>query len=121
MALAREVMQGGFSAIAADAIQGGSNLTLSAAGTTQGTATSIITTQNLVSTVAANAGVILPAAQQGDWIVIYNAGLNALTVYPPLGAKINQVSTNGGTALAVNTAAIYFCFSSTQWIVDLSA
>lgn len=121
MALAREIMGGGFSAGSADAIQGGVNLTVSAAGTTQGTATAITTSNIYVSTAAANSGVILPATMQGDWLVIFNGGANPVTVYPPVGAKINALATNGGAILATNTACIYFCFSSTQWICDLSA
>lgn len=121
MALAREIMQGGFSAISADSIQGGVNLTMTAAGTTQGTATAINTSNIYISTAASNSGVILPASQQGDWVVIYNGGLNAVTIYPPVGAKINSLSTNGGALLGTNTACIYFCFSATQWVCDLSA
>lgn len=121
MALAAEIMGGGISAGAADAIQGGINLTISAAGTTQGTATAIKTSNNYLSTVASGSGVILPAAMQGDWIVIYNGGANAAAVYPPTGAKINSLSTNTAMTLGTNTACIYFCFSSTQWICDLSA
>lgn len=121
MAMAKEIMQGGFSAISADAIQGNVNLTVSAAGTTQGTATAINTSSVYISTAAASSGVILPAVQQGDWIVIYNGGANAVTIYPPLGAKINSLGTNAGALLATNTACIYFCFSATQWVCDLSA
>ena len=121
MAFAVEIMQGGLSAGTADALNGGANTTLSAAGTTQGTATAIKTSNTIVSTVASGAGVILPAGQQGDWGVIYNGGANALTVYPPTGAKINQVATNSGITLGTNTACIFSCFSSTQWIANLSA
>lgn len=121
MALAREIMQGGFSAISADAIQGGANLTVSAAGTTQATATALPTSNNFISTAAASSGVILPSTQQGDWIVVFNGGANPVTVYPPVGAKINNLTTNGGALLGTNTACIYFCFSATQWVADLSA
>lgn len=121
MALAREIMGGGFSAVGADAIQGGVNLTITAAGTTQGTAASLSTSNNFISTAASGSGVILPAAQQGDWIVLYNGGANAVIVYPNVGAKINSLTTNGGAALGTNTACIYFCFSATQWVCDLSA
>lgn len=121
MAFAREIMQGGFSAGGADAIQGGVNLTLSAAGTTQGTATAINTSNVLVSTVASGAGVIIPALQQGDWGIIYNGGANPLLVYPPTGAKINQAATNAGITLATNTNLLFFCFSSTQFMAHLSA
>lgn len=121
MALSKEIMGGGFSAGAADAIQGQAALTLSAAGTTQGTATAVTTSNNLVTTVAASSGVILPSSQQGDWLIIYNGGANPLSVYPPVGAKINQIATNGAMTLGTSTNCIYFCFSSTQWIAHLSA
>lgn len=121
MALAREIMQGGFSAMSADSIQGGVNLTMTAAGTTQATATAINTSNVYVATAASGTGLILPSAQQGDWLVIYNGGANAVTVYPPVGAKINSLTTNGGASLGTNTACIYFCFSATQWVCDLSA
>lgn len=121
MALAREIMGGGFSAVGADAIQGGANLTISAAGTTQATATAITTSNNFVTTVGAGAGVILPAVQQGDWLIIYNSGANALSIYPPVGGKINQLSTNAAMTLATNTNVIFFCFSSTQFVAHLSA
>lgn len=121
MALAREIMGGGISAIAADAIQGGVNLTITAAGTTQATATALTTSNNQITTAASGSGVILPATQQGDWVVLYNGGANAVAVYPNVGAKINSLTTNGSALLAPNTACIYFCFSSTQWVCDLSA
>lgn len=121
MAFAREIMQGGFSAGSADAIQGGVNLTLTAAGTTQGTATAINTSNTYISTAAASSGVILPALQQGDWGIIYNGGANTVKVYPPSGAAINQLGANNALLLATNTNCIFFCFSSTQWIAHLSA
>lgn len=121
MALAREIMGGGFSAVGADAIQGGANLTISAAGTTQGTATAITTSNNFITTAAASSGVILPSVQQGDWLIIYNGGANAVLIYPPLGSKINQIATNGAMTLSPNTNAIFFCFSQTQFVTHLSA
>lgn len=121
MALAREIMGGGFSAVSADAIQGGVNSTISAAGTTQGTATAITTSNNFITTAAASSGVILPASQQGDWLIIYNGGANAVTVYPPVGAKINGIATNGGMSLGTNTNCIYFFYSATQVVAHLSA
>lgn len=121
MALSAEIMGGGFSAGAADAIQGQVNLTISAAGTTQGTATAIKTSNNIISTAAASSGVILPAAQQGDWLIIYNAGANPVSVYPPTGSKINQIATNAAMTLGINTNCIFFFFSSTQVIAHLSA
>ena len=53
--------------------------------------------------------------------MIYNGGANALTVYPPSGAKINGLATNAGMLLATNTACEFYCLSTTQWTGILSA
>ena len=120
MAYAREIMQGGFSAISADAIQGGVNLTVAGAGTTQGTATQLVSSQVQITSGANTTGVILFAGQQGDWTVIFNTAGNSINVYPPLGAKINQIATNSPHVLANNTVCVYHCFSATQWVAHLS-
>jgi len=121
MALARDIMKGGFSAGSAKAINGQISSALSGAGTTQGTATSIVTSINVVTTAAASTGVILPACEIGDEVEILNLGANTLTVYPDSGARINQVATNGGFSLAANTAVKVRRFTSTRWIAYLSA
>ena len=95
---------------------------ISAAGTTQATATELINGINYVSTVASGSGVTLsPNATPGGFQLIYNAGANALTVYPPSGAKINSLATNGGHVLPTNTSCEYWFVSSTQIIGNLSA
>ncbi len=91
---------------------------ISAAGTTQGTATSLTAAVNYVSTVGAGAGVILSA---GPSQVVYNAGANPLSVYPPTGAAINQLAANGAMTLARFTACAFSFVSATQWIGVLSA
>lgn len=121
MALAARMMGGGISAGMAQAINGDLNNAVSAAGTTQGTATALKSGLNNVTTVASSAGVILPAAQPGDCVKVYNGGANTLTIYPPTGAKINQAATNAGISLGVNTYMYLDCFSSTQWKAILSA
>ena len=124
MAVARaaQVMGGGFSAGQVVALNGTqSATTLAAAGTTQGTATSITAASNYVGTVAASSGVILPTSQPGDEFLIYNGGANALTVYPHSGGKVNGLSTNSGFTLATSTAVRCYAHTTTQWIAMLSA
>ena len=92
-----------------------------AAGTTQGTATALTSTLNGLGTVAAGSGVVLYAGSAGDCQIVYNAGLNPVNVYPPTGAKINQIAANSPHVLPINTACEYWFLSSTQLIGVLSA
>lgn len=92
-----------------------------AAGTTQGTATALTSTLNGLGTVAAGSGVVLYAGSAGDCQIVYNAGANAVKVYPPVGATINQLAVNIPHTLAINTACEYWFLSSTQLIGVLSA
>lgn len=94
---------------------------ITAAGTTQATATLLFNGVNMVGTAAAGSGVVLFSANSGTSQVVYNGGANAVTVYPPLGAKINGLAVNGGHLLATNTTCNYWITSSTQVIGILSA
>lgn len=95
---------------------------ISAAGTTQATATSITADANLVSTVGASSGVIIYNGMIGDSCIVFNdAGANTLTVYPPVGSKINNLSTNAGMALAANTSVLLMKVTATRWLGILSA
>ncbi len=95
---------------------------LSAAGTTQGTATTLTNAVNFLGTVSSGAGVILsPNGTAGDCQFVFNGGANAVKVYPPSGAKINALATNAGVLVAPNTACEFWCGSTTQWAAVLSA
>ena len=95
---------------------------ITAAGTTQATATELINGINMVGTVASGAGVALsPNATPGSFQLVYNGGANPLTVYPPSGAKINSLATNSGMVLAVNTSCEFWFASITQVVGNLSA
>ena len=121
MPLAQNVMQGGISGGSARAIVGGAqNNAVSAAGTTQGTATAISADVVNVSTVASGAGVILPLVPGGSMLV-YNSGANPLKVYPPLAGAINQIATNGAMTLPQYSSCIFTWISSTQILANLSA
>ncbi len=97
---------------------------ISAAGTTQATATRIRAQNSDVSTVASGAGVILnellpimPNTEQ----TVFNSGANQLKVYPPSGMQINGLTTNAAMSLAPNTGVLFKCVSSTRVFGVLSA
>jgi hypothetical protein len=94
---------------------GTSAVAISAAGTTQGTATALTTDLNTITTCAASAGVVLPTAAADKWTVVVNKGANALTVYPATGAAIDALGTNVGLSLAVGGWILFIGNSATQW------
>lgn len=96
-------------------------LTISAAGTTQATATLLINGVNGISTAAANSGVILFPGGVGTSQMVYNGGANPVKVYPPVGVQINGIAVNGAHILATNTSCMYWTFSATQVVGNLSA
>lgn len=93
--------------MAAIAINGDVVTALTALGTTQATATQLPATSNFIGTAAASTGVILTPGNAGDMIFVYNGGANSVTVYPPLGGTINNLSANTGLALATLKSGIY--------------
>ena len=95
---------------------------ISAAGTTQGTATELTAAVSEITTVAAGAGVVLNASlAAGDEQSVFNAGANAVKVYPPSGFQINALAADAAMLLATNTGCIFKCVSSTRVFGVLSA
>jgi hypothetical protein len=88
---------------------------ISAAGTTQGTATAISAGVNNVTIVASGAGVVLPTPVPGDEITVVNRGANALLVYPDTAGTIDGLGTNAGYTVAVNKAVTFISTLATQW------
>ena len=88
---------------------------VSAAGSTQGTATALTTMINNVTTVAASTGVVLPTAAAGYIVIVRNGGANALSVYPATGAAINAGAANASHSLPVGAMIQYVATSTTQW------
>jgi hypothetical protein len=89
---------------------------ISAAGTTQGTATAITKDNNIVSTVSAGANsIVLPTAVAGMRIYIKNSSASALNVFPAVNAAINSLAANASYSQAANASAFYISSSSTQW------
>lgn len=90
----------------------GINASVSAAGSTQGTATALTKTYNIISTASANQGIILPSAAAGLVINIYNVSGNTIKVYPAstetidggsANAPIEVVTSNGAELVGVST------------------
>ena len=94
---------------------------LTATGTTQATALLLFNGLNFIGTVASGTGVLLFPGDVGTSQTVYNAGANALKVYPTSGAKINGLTTNGAMLLAPNTAVHFWNVTSTQTVGILSA
>lgn len=121
MALAKQMMGGGLSAGMARAINGSVATGLTAAGTTQSDALALNAGFNLLETVAASSGAVLPSCEVGDSVEVYNAGANTATLYPDSGSNINSLSANSGISLATSTAIKFRRVTSTRWIGYLSA
>ena len=95
---------------------------ISAAGTTQATATTLYAQENEVTTVAANAGVVMsPLFDPGEIMTVFNAGANPLKVYPPSGMQINALPANQAMLLSPNTGVLFRCVSTTRVFGVLSA
>lgn len=97
---------------------------VTAAGTTQATATPLTTMISTVSTVASGTGVNLPSSANGAGLLItvINSGANALAVYPAQGAAdtINGSASTVGVSLFPGTAAVFNCTASGVWTTQPS-
>jgi len=88
---------------------------VTAAGTTQATATAIVADYNYITTVAAGSGVILPTPALGREITVVNRGANPLILYPAVGGAIDGAGTNIGVTVPVNATIVISAQSTSQW------
>jgi len=90
---------------------------VSAAGTTQGTATGLVSNINNVTVVtAAAAGVRLPTAVAGMRILVRNSdSADTLSIYPATGGTINALSANAAFTLAAGSTIELMATTTTQW------
>lgn len=122
MSLAQRMMAAGLSAAQVAAIQGTVANGLVATGNSQATALALPADQNRFATVAAATGAILPAMNPGDEMTVINAGANALSLYPPVGAQINALGNNAAYAVATATPfCTVLCITPTQYHAYQSA
>jgi hypothetical protein len=98
--------------VAADAV--------TAAGTTQATATQLKAQLNNVTTVAAGTGVNLPASASGLSVIVQNNGVNALLVYPFQGATdtMNGAAATLGVLIHPGTVATFNCTAPGAWTTE---
>lgn len=95
-------------------------ITITATGTTQGTAFALSDMYHVVTTVPANSGVILQTPlQSGLKVNITNRGSNVLNIYPNVGAQIDAKGTNIPVELPVGALGTYISASATQWYTVL--
>ena len=95
--------------------------TVSAAGTTQGTATALTSDYNIATTVASGSGVVLPTATTGRRLIVVNKGANALNIYPASGAAIDALGSNVALSLPVSGWLELDAASTTQWYSSYNA
>lgn len=97
------------------------NIAVSAAGTTQGTATAIAVQKNIVTTCASGAGVILMTpTSTGAEIFIDNDSANALIIYPQSGATIDGGAANAPITIPVGAVVALLAKSTTAWDAGIS-
>lgn len=94
---------------------------VSAAGTNQATATVVTAGITVCTTVASGTGIALPPGAPGVGSWVFNAGANAVAVYPRLGGQINALGANTALSVAVGKAVWLMPVSATQWYALLGA
>lgn len=115
------LMGTGGAAAFAGSVCGQASNTLTAAGSTQGTALLLSNEINNVTTTAASTGVRLPTGEVGAFVVVRNGGANALLVYPATGGAINALAANAGYSVAAGSSALLFGVSDTLWVALAAA
>jgi hypothetical protein len=125
MALASKMMGGGLSAGQAKAING-NYAALTAAGSSQATATAVTASMCVVASADGTKAVRLPAGEVGDEVRIFNNSGSTLPVYPHVGGAIAVVGTGLGSANAAFSQltykdTTYKLVTSTQWLANTSA
>ena len=91
---------------------------ISAAGSSQGTATALTSEINRVTSVTpfpVNEGVRLPTAEGGLIIFVTNTTANELKVYPNTSDAINSLGTNSVFAHPAGATLQYICTNNTNW------
>ncbi len=106
MSLSSELMAAGMPAGQANPLGFDTPQTgVSAAGSSQTTATQLVADAAIVSTVSAGQGVILPN-RTGEFVVTNSSGTN-LTVYPPVGSTFAGSALNAGRTVNANGQTLW--------------
>lgn len=100
-------------------LHGSAATTLTAAGTTLGTALALTSQINNVTTAAASTGVALPAISTvgiGTEITIFNNGASPIKVYGPSSNTIDGTAGATGVTLTNALRCKYVAVSATAWL-----
>lgn len=109
-------------ALAAAVTGGRGELTYTAAGTTQATATLIgggVAYISIVST--SGKGAQLPLCDPNSSVNVYNGGSNAMFVYGQTGEAIGAGSANAGFNIPTKKSCVFTKMTPTVWGQNLSA
>lgn len=88
---------------------------LAATGVAQEDALALIVNWNEITAVPVGSGVKLGALGVGQPSKIWNAGVNALLVYPPVGGQIDALGVNNPYNLAINKCQEFDQLAATAW------
>lgn len=121
MAILDHVISTGISPFTATAICGGVT-TLTAAGSTQATATLLGSGSGYISIVSSSGkGVQVPSCGIGSEIYIFNGGANSAHVYGQTGEAIGAGSANAAFVVATKKSVLLKKVSATAWGSILTA
>lgn len=87
--------------------------TISAAGSSQGTATAISSQNNIITSCSGSQGVVLTNTTSVP-VLIANRSGNMCSVYPPSGAQIESAGSNVAVGLSDSWQQTFMCVSATQ-------
>lgn len=97
------------------AVTMGVDASVTAAGTTQGAATALTKTYNVVNTATANQGVKLQDCSAGLRVTVFNSTAVTIKIYPTTGESINDLSANAALSLGPEKGRDFIGISATQW------
>lgn len=89
---------------------------VTAAGSTQGTATLLAETVNVVTSGADTNGVKLPAAAAGLTVIVQNTTTADLVLYPNTSDTIDGGTVDAGVALPAKTTITVTCKDAVDWV-----
>lgn len=97
------------------------SLVVPSTATTQATATLITTKTTVITTCSSTTGVVLPAVQRFESIILINRSGGSCLVFPSIGATVETaLGTNGATNAAftmlTNTDVTFRPISATYWV-----
>lgn len=122
--LAKDLMGVGMPAEQAQRVGFNPPAAVTAAGTTATDATTLLKAQNFVTMTATGSdGIKLPAdAELMRPYIVYNSSGSTGKVYPPTSGTLNGgTATSGALSVATLKVVIFWRYSSTGWIFNLTA